>query len=1297
MLCLPQKKLGIFAIPARIQKSFRCPTSPGFGCLILHFDQSLMKLKSLLIHGFKSFADKTLIEFHKGVTGIVGPNGCGKSNVVDAVRWVLGETSAKALRGGEMSDVIFNGTDKRKAHAMAEVVLTFSDCEEALGVDYNEVSIGRRVFRDGKGEYELNGQACRMKDIAKLFMDTGIGRNMYSIMEQGKIDMLLSAKPEDRRQVFEEAAGITKSKAEKKEAMRKLEYTEANLLRVTDILTEMKRQMGSAQRQASKAKRYKELHTDVIVLDTHLHHRKFAAMGTERSELETSVASLRLRSADLEHELEKEERGLTESRLELTEMESMLGSLRHQMSQTQGQINAAQHRIVTNGERTVEWSGLIEQHEGEIQLAQDRLLEQEEEMQQLSSSLRELETQLEAKRAALEEQGRQAQRIRDDRARHERALQEARQAIHTAEGIIISAQAEMGSHHAQAATDLQRQEQLQRDLQMLEEERAAKASEESALQMHIQELAREVEQLQVDVHQRERECQEVEAELDVTQRHIREEHRLLSERQSKLEVLQQLISAGEGLETGTRAVLQGLGGLENFTSGTHGLLSTYLEVTEASLIPAIEAAMGAHLQTILVSNTDLARSILETLRTEQLGTAVLLPQSSLHHDHASQMQVLPEGAIAWALDRIKVKEAVRPAVHQLLGNVCLVPDLATAISLKAQLPDVAFATLAGEFVSSEGTLRGGAGQESNGSILQRQSELKELAEEVTHLAARLREAETTRDRLIERQRAARTIAEENRELLQVRRVAESTQQGGMALVQRELAQYASKQEGIEWELSELRKRQDALARKVEEATARRARAEEDLDFRRTEGAGLVELLDAKRVEETTALEALNDLKTAVAVEHRTRQALEDQRAPLQLRCDEIQAALAKRRRDVESFREKIAAADDESDHMTRSIAEAQVQVEEISQLLESRTAERAERAQQLAASESMLNAIRRQAAKISEQRGNEEVRLTQLSLRMENLANYAQERYHLSLATFEPDAHALLSAIAHQKSLHGDTTRQPAAPVNSSDDEDDESFAAAATEAEGPDWEFVESIVQDLKQRLDAMGPVNLEAIEEFAELEERFNFLQTEFDDLNHAKVELLDIIARINVEAKRRFVETFEKVRDNFRSIFKELFGATGHADLVLVSEEDPLETGVEIIAKPPGKKPQSITLLSGGERSMTAVALLFSIYMVKPSPFCILDELDAPLDESNVNRFVRMLDKFIAKSQFVIVTHNKNTMRRADVLYGVTMEEFGVSKPVGMKLTAAEKLLPPSPVSPPEVAEQASEEPDAEPVEA
>jgi chromosome segregation protein len=639
--------------------------------------------------------------------------------------------------------------------------------------------------------------------------------------------------------------------------------------------------------------------------------------------------------------------------------------------------------------------------------------------------------------------------------------------------------------------------------------------------------------------------------------------------------------------------------------------------------------------------------------------------------------------VAWALDRVKARENVASVVFQLLGNVCIAPDLETAIRLKREMPDVAFATMGGEFICAAGTIRGGAKSGAADSILQRQAQLRQLDVDVVELEKALAVLESEQSGLQKRQQELRSEVVEKREFLQIRRTSESALLGQLGQVHRETAAFASKFESIQWEYSELMKRQEALSRKIDEATSRRNRAEEEMETCRTLASTAVDALELKRREETEAFDHLNDTKTTLAVDQRHLQALQEQQGPMETRRREIEESLSKRRRDIEAHQEKITTAQEETDHLTSSVEEARTQVEELSHVLESRSAERSVRAQDLAQRDSALSGLRKQVSKLAEQRGNEEVRCTQLGLRVENLLNSAQERYRVNLEAFEVDAHALLSSINSQKAAQSRVDRRrgslsvaedeagesPVAEVVASVDSVSDEDAAAFAE-DGPDWDFVEGCIAELRQRLDSMGPVNLDAIQEFEELEERFNFLQKEYDDLVNAKTELMQIIAQINNESKRRFVETFVKVRDNFRNTFKELFGQGGQADLIIADEEDPLESGIEIIAKPPGKKPQSITLLSGGERSMTAVALMFSIYMVKPSPFCILDELDAPLDESNIGRFVRMLDKFIENSQFVIVTHNKRTMRRADVLYGVTMEEFGVSKPIGMRMSDTEK---------------------------
>ncbi len=1236
-----------------------------------------MRLKCLTLHGFKSFADKTRIDFHEGVTGIVGPNGCGKSNVVDGVRWVLGETSAKALRGGEMADVIFNGTDKRKPLSMAEVTLTFADCED-LGMAFNEICIARRVFRDGKSEYELNGNACRLKDINKLFMDTGVGRSAYSIMEQGKIDMLLSAKPEDRRQVFEEAAGITKSKSEKKEALRKLEYTEANLLRVTDILTEMKRQMGSMQRQANKARRYQELHRDVTVLDTHLSYKRYHEMGAERAELETSVASLRSRQTELEEHIHEDEVQLAADRMELRELEGMLTSLRHQLNDRQNHIHSAESRMGFNGERERELEALIAQNHHDVEVHTDRLAHQEEALISAESTLGSMRENIARQRERIEDHTRITQAAREEKAKLERALREARQCLHNAESVTLSAQAEITSYTNQGDTDRGRQEQLMRDVEGLRMERGGREQEEADIRRRMEEVRGEIENQEETIIRSEHELREAETALEQAARKLQEVSRMHGERASRADVLRQMISQGEGLEKGTQAVLRGLNDPDFYLAGIRGLLSQFIEV-DREHIPAIEAALGANLQAVLVANSLMAENIVDVLTRDRLGQALVLPEDLLRTFGDYQTLTPPEGGLAWAADTVRAKDTVRTMVHQLLANVLIVPDLSTALRLKRENPEIAFATLSGEFLNLEGVVSGGSGSESAGSILQRQAELKDLDEEASRLEAHLSHLETEREQQMDRQRGLKSQLDEEREILQSRRVEESQLKGQAGLCTREMQSLDTRAKALEWELTELGRRQEALSRKMEEASARRARAEEEMETRRDESSELEAGLESAARNEADSMELLNELRTAHAVEQRAEQAMQEQRAPMTGRVQELHEAIARRRRDIESYQERIEQARQENERLESEIVSVRELVEEMVERIGTLTEDRAMKAESVTARESKLSGARRGISAFADQRGREEIRVTQVTLRMENLHGHAHDRYRVDLNTFEQDVHALLSSISAQKSARG-RGRRPRFSEDADDSRpakpgaDEEALPLVAEEdcsltvviEEEVDWEFVEGAVSELRQRLDGMGPVNLDAIQEFEELEERHNFLQKEMDDLSQAREELLNIIQRINDETKKRFTETFYQVRDNFRNTFKELFGAGAQADLVLVNEQDPLESGIEVIAKPPGKKPTSITLLSGGERSMTAVALLFSIYMVKPSPFCILDELDAPLDESNIGRFLKMLDRFIEKSQFVIVTHNKRTMRRADVLYGVTMEEFGVSKPVGMKLS-------------------------------
>lgn len=1241
-----------------------------------------MRLKTLEIHGFKSFADKTLFDFHPGVTGIVGPNGCGKSNVVDAIRWVLGETSAKALRGGEMSDVIFNGTDRRKPVGMAEVTLTFADCEEALGVDYNEVAINRRVFRDGKSEYRLNGTQCRLKDIHELFMDTGIGRSAYSIMEQGKIDQLLSSKPEDRRAVFEEAAGITKFKGQKKEALRKLEYTEANLVRITDIIEEVKRQMNSLSRQASKARRFQSLLGDVRVLDTHFSHRRFVEFSAEQGELTNSVNALALDADRLHKEIHQREQDIVTARDSLQSLESEMAERRAEVMALQNEADSAENRIKFNQERSTELEALINQHSEDINTTGENLHRQEDNLKTTSEALISMEANIARQREQLKEHQEKNAHLKEEKTRVENELRQLHAQSNQSESTLLNVQAQLKSNLSQIETDRERNAQLVREIDGLEQDRNAKAEEKTQLERSIIAKTEALETAQQELTSIENQHQEARADSESLQKQVRELHRELSQKQSRLQVLEQLVAKGEGLQKGTQSVLKGLNQPDFFKNGVRGILSSYIE-TETRFIPAVEAALGNHLQAIIVSDPAMAESMVHTLTKDKMGVASIVPEQYIATSSGSQMMTVPEGAIGWALDKVKSHERARPLVESLLANVLIVETLPDALRMRADLGGTAFATTDGAFVSVEGVIHGGSAGDGSASILQRQNEIKELQVETGTMAAHLAAREQEGERLATAIKELNIAKEEKREAVQQGRISKSTLEGQLKLVERELVQMKNKLDSVGWEQGELFKRQETIESLVAELESKRVVTEQELNERKARRGELeTQQLESSRREQE-ASEVYNELRTNLAVEERSFQNLQQQKEPIATRMRELRELIERRENEVASYRQRITKAEAETSILSDEIVIKRQTAAETGNGIAQLSEQRGERAEAVYDCEEALKTARNSLSKCADQKGREEIKITQIDLRIESLEEITLQRYQIRLETFEPDVHSLLAAIEDQKKAHNRRGKR-----KSDDESDAEENEAESKEVvvmsdddeidldmeisleDGPDWDFVESVVVELRQRLDSMGPVNLDAIQEFEELEERHTFLQTQHDDLVNSKAELLLIINEINTKTAVMFADTFEQVRKNFKFMFRELFGEKGQANLVMVDDEDPLESGIDVIAKPPGKKLQSITLLSGGERSMTAVALLFAIYMVKPSPFCVLDELDAPLDESNIGRFVGMLDRFIDQSQFVIVTHNKRTMNRCDVMYGITMEEFGVSKPVGMRLSA-EKL--------------------------
>lgn len=1221
-----------------------------------------MYLKSLELLGFKSFAAKTTLEFHRGVTAIVGPNGCGKSNVLDAIRWVLGEQSAKALRGGEMADVIFGGTDSRAALGMAEVSMTFADCEKDLGVEWNEVRITRRVFRDGKSEYLINKTPARLRDIQELFMDTGIGRSAYSIMEQGKLDQILSSKPDDRRAIFEEAAGITKYKSQKREALRKLEATEANLIRVADIIREVKRQIGSLQRQAGKARRYQSLNESLRIFDTHLTHRDFLRLASEMEATRAEWQRLQDAQSVYESEMAQQEVELSGFRSRLHQLDDEMSLLREQSQQVRNRIYSAENRIESHGHRVQEFESLISRNESEIAGAREKMQEQEMRIEETDALIQELlqqlrvgEESLRIQEAALAAVRQERQDLENEAARLLASINAAEQRLNqihgersALEGRREASEARLASLHAEtsaASSGLAELEsRLSENALRLQSLEAALAAAHSAIQSHTEELA---------VIQTERRS------LD---EQVRQSERRLAEAESKLAVLRNLEAAGEGLDEATQALLRGLDNPGFFQPAMVGALASLIEV-EAENAAALEALLAQELQAVLCKDPQIAAAAMETLAHGNYGRGLLLPRDWISQPEPSLDGPLPEGAIAWLGDCLRGPAEILAFLRPRLNGVALVPDLETALRLREIHPGLGFVTRRGELLASTGLTT--AGRTSNGTraALLRKQEISALEIELELLRQSHAQILGERENLLAQAATAEAALQESRQEQQSLQVELSALRGESNLLERQLQSARQRQASLEQEVHHLELSLSQSSERILQLDNEVQTRSAEINSLREEQSARQLAAASARAREAEVTDQLNEFRVRVATERQQRENLQRQREPMAARLQELAELMAQRSADIENYRLRIGQLEAETAELQNQLLQWQEEIQSLEGSIAATQSQRLETQESAEALETTLRVARQQLQDLQNRRGQLEVKSTQIELRQTSLQEHISRRYGLDLSTFEPDGYALAKTLKEHK-LAAAANPDPADSPSESPEAPPAEEAAPASEIP---WEEIKNLVASLTERLDSMGPVNLDAIQEFDELEQRYQFLEQQNTDLTNSKAELLEVIARLNKTTRELFQDTFEKIRSNFQEMFSELFGG-GKANLMLADENDPLESGIEIIAKPPGKQLQSISLLSGGERTMTAVALLFAIYMVKPSPFCVLDEMDAPLDESNISRFIKILDRFIGQSQFVVITHNKRTISRADLLYGVTMEEHGVSKLVGVRFENA-----------------------------
>lgn len=1202
--------------------------------LVLHSvsRNTRMRLDRVDIIGFKSFGERTELSFHEGVTAIVGPNGCGKSNISDAIGWALGEQSAKSLRGQKMEDLIFNGSERRAPVSFAEVNLRLSHINGSPDRGLREAVVTRRLYRSGESEYLLDGRPCRLRDIVELFMDTGMGNKAYSIMEQGKIGLILSSKPSDRRGVIEEAAGITKYKARRRSAELKLQAAQQNLLRVNDIVYEVERQMNSLKRQAGKARRYKRLRGSIAHLERIAGVKKSREIETElervRCELKVrSDEELRRSTSLVAAEGHRERLRLAEA-----EQESSLEQARERLHRLELGIERLDHQTTRDREQLEDFDGREAQLEQEVGDLESRLEPASRKLERRQAEATEAAENLSSLEA-------NAARSRDELARASVSLSEIESAIEEGRAELVNRISKIATLNnflqgvlANAEKVSSESLKLQEERRELDADRQRLDSDRQAVQQEKAERLDQAAKLTATLEENERELSQLRSERDQVEANVVRRREEASSLSGRLESLEELVAGRTHFGAGARAVLTGEGSLRERLGG---VIADSVEV-QPEYERAAERFYGEWLQRILVENEEDALAVHRWLEQEKAGRCDLVIESLTSTGETSKVPEALDGLQQQGARGLvgRLSEAVRcpngksELVARLLPDAIVVEDVEAALAAFHVEPGVAYVTLGGgEVLMPPGVLRAGPGGPSEG-LLRSRREIRELGETLAENAHELdRDAARLREIHSELERRERDLSDVSREQHSLEKVLVGLEhrwgqlEGEWAQAERKTQVLASEQARADSEKQALSDRRTEMETSLTSEEEAKKRVEAELEEARasySQHRVSLELFQERAAEEGSKVAALRERVQAVQVDvERLQEGVRELETRVAAGRQE-KVELVERRAAV---REALAAAETE---LSRSLAERD-ELGETLVRLEEATGQLRER---ITTIEEALKLRRKELEKAREERSEQEILLARQESEMTHLRQGFWESHEISIA----DAAALLSP----------------------------------TDLARGEEELTEEL-SELKRKLDAIGPVNPMADEEFQELETRHQFLVVQRQDLLDSVASTEKAIQRIDTTSRQKFLEALEGINKHFQETFKQLFGG-GRAGIRLIDEQDVLESGIDIIAQPPGKKLQNVLLLSGGEKAMTAIAIMFAIFRYKPSPFCLLDEVDAPLDEANVGRFLTMLAELRQTTQFVVITHNVKTMEHADQMYGVTMEEPGISKLVSVRLEQA-----------------------------
>ena len=1176
-----------------------------------------MYLKSIEVHGFKSFANKIVFDFHNGITGIVGPNGSGKSNVADAVRWVLGEQSARQLRGASMQDVIFAGTENRRPVSYAYVAITLDNADHMLPVDYEEVTVARRVYRSGESEYLLNGSACRLKDVYELFYDTGIGKEGYSIIGQGQIERILSGKPEERRELFDEAAGIVKFKRRKAATQKKLEHERENLVRIHDILTELERQVAPLERQADKAKVYLKKKEELKIYEVNLFLIDMRRDEQQRKEMEEKYQIADHQLSDVSRQFEK-------TRTEYDELTQSLEQTEAEITRIRDAMNEA---AVRKGK--LEGDVLLEQIHT-AQMSQEHYLTRKEAIESDQKERTQIEQEYESQRTDIDQKlaeiSNRHQELDDQLTEIRQQITACNETLDRGKNETIELLNEKGNIKGQQQRFDMMMEQMnirgaklnQRKLRRKSEE----ADMEAVIEKHektLQELDQRITQLNAkekDAAGRQRDWQQ---KLDASRQEMEQTTTAYHKVQSRFEALRNIAERYDGYGSSIRRVME----QKEKEPGIHGVVADLMKV-EKKYETAIETALGGSIQNIVTDNEETAKKMVSFLKQNKYGRATFLPLTSVAGRSSRNDRALSyDGVIGMANTLVKTKPQYEGIMAYLLGRVIVVDNIDHAVVLAREFHySLHIVTLEGEHLSPGGSISGGAYRNSSNLLGRKremeelQTKLSEMSEKRNQLQNQIRDIQTARemlhnereenkkasqaayleqntakmnlDRVLEQkyesERAAASLAQETKELEQQREQAGHEK----SLIEMKLQQLADREQQVQRETDAAQKALEQHMSEEQEVNRKLSQLQlEEANFEQQSGF-IIENLKRIESEQSKLAQELSQLEGSA------READED---------------AEKKGQEIEQLRQKISASESDRTQCEKDLEVHLRQKEEMSKQQKDFFKKREELSERKNILDKEIFRINSQKEKLDETR--------------ESQTNYMWSEYELT-------------------------------PHNALSFRDEQYVDSAKTK----------QLIKNTKDELRGLGDVNVNAIEEYKEVSERYEFLKTQHDDLIQAEQTLLGIIDELDTGMRKQFTEKFAEIQREFDKAFKQLFGG-GRGTLELVEDEEILECGIRIIAHPPGKKLQNMMQLSGGEKSLTAIALLFAIQNLKPSPFCLLDEIEAALDDSNVDRFAKYLHKLTKNTQFIVITHRRGTMSAADRLYGITMQEKGVSALVSVSL--------------------------------